>query len=236
MLREIRALPPDWPLSGSLRPRVLERLAYHAGSRPLAHTAETGTGKSTLLLSHLSAHHLVFTKDDAGDGDSLSTVLGSPLLRRDAVELVVGPSQRTLPLHVFGAPLDLALIDGPHGFPFAQLEYYYLYPQLAPGALLVIDDVHIRAVNDLFRFLRAEAMFSLVEVVHTTAFFRRTDAPRFDPFQDGWWEQRYNLRSLPPLAGLSLAGTVKGLIPLRLKEALRRLRPGYVPIARRRRD
>jgi hypothetical protein len=76
-------------------------------------------------------------------------------------------------------------------------------------------------------------MFALLEVVHTTAFFRRTDAPRFDPFQDGWWEQRYNLRTLPPLAGLSLTETIKALIPLRVKEALRRLRRGYVPIRTR---
>ena len=217
----IAALPEDWPFAGSLRPRVLERLAAHAGRRAIGHSAETGTGKSTLLLSHLGSHHLVFTADDAGHGDSLEGVRSSPLLRREAVEFVVGPTQRTLPAHCFAEPLDLVLLDGPHAFPVPHLEYCFLYPHLAVGGLLVLDDVHIRAVNDLFRFLRREAMFELVEVVHTSAFFRRTDAPLFDPLGDGWWLQRYNRRLLPLPAGLPLGEALKSLVPLGLRERLR---------------
>jgi hypothetical protein len=231
--RDVLALPAEWPLSGSLAPQVLERLLHHASAARLAASAETGTGKSTLLLSHLSAHHTVFTKDDAGDGDSLAEVRASPLLRRETVEFVVGPTQVTLPAHRFDRPLQLALIDGAHGFPFPHLDYYFLYPHLTAGALLVLDDVHIRGVNDLFRFCRADAMFEVLEVVRTTAFLRRTDVPVFDPLGDGWWLQRYNMRAWPPLAGLPAAGRLKALIPLPLKEALRSLRPGYVPIARR---
>lgn len=229
----VKALPADWPLAGSLRPRVLDRLAHHAARRPLAHSAETGAGKSTLLLSQLSAHHVVFAIDDTGDGDSLPSVLASPLLRRASVEVVEGPTQRTLPGYRFAGPLDLALIDGPHGFPFAHLEYYHLYQQLAPDAVLVLDDIHIRNVNDLFRFVRDEAMFELLEVVHTTAFFRRTDAPTFSAVQDGWWEQRYNLRVWPPLAGLSVGGTLRAMVPLSVKERLRAWRRGYVTLQAR---
>ena len=235
LLAGIAALPEDWPLSGSLRPRVLERLVHHAYGRPVRHSAETGTGKSTLLFSHLSAHHLVFTKDDRGDGDSLADVRGSPLLAVDHVEFVVGPTQLTLPSYRFTHPLDVVLIDGAHGFPFSQLDYYFLYPPLEAGGLLVLDDIHIRAVNDLFRFLRADAMFALVEVVRTTAFFRRTTAPVFNPLDDGWWLQRYNLAVLPPLAGLALTEKLKAMIPRGMKERLRTLRRSYGPTERRRR-
>src|SRR6185436_15229680 len=120
------------------------------------------------------------TDDDAGRGDSLAAVRAAPLLR-PGVEFVVGPTQRTLAAHRFETPLDLVLVDGPHGFPFPHLEYYFLYPHLAAGGLLVLDDIHVRTVNDLFRFLRADAMFELLAVVHTTAFFRRTAAATFDP-------------------------------------------------------
>jgi len=208
-LHAIAALPADWPLAGSLRPVVLERLAAHAARRRLVHSVETGAGKSTLLLSHLSAHHLVFTQDDAGAGDSLAAVRASPFLRAAAVEFVIGPTQATLPRFALPAPLGLVLLDGPHGFPFPQLEYYFLYPRLAEDALLVVDDIHIRTVNDLFRFLRADAMYELLEVVRTTAFFRRTAAPCLDPLGDGWWEQRYNQAVLPPPAGLSMMEALK---------------------------
>ena len=224
ILARIGSLPADWPLAGSLRPAVLARIAGHG---PFGRCAETGTGKSTLLLSHLSDEHTVFTLDDAGAGGSLAAVRESPLLRGEHVNFVVGPSQQTLAAHRF-RPLDLALIDGAHAFPAPQLDYYYLYPHLAPGALLVVDDVHIRSVNDLFRFLRADAMFTLLEVVDTTAFFRRTDAPAFDPLGDGWWLQRYNELLVPPLAGLPFVRTVAGLMPAAVRAAVRRLRGSHV--------
>ncbi|HJQ73773.1 MAG TPA: class I SAM-dependent methyltransferase [Gaiellaceae bacterium] len=229
-LARIAALPDDWPLAGSLPPAVLTRLAAHLAARSVRRSAETGTGKSTLLFSHASARHTVFTLDDAGAGDSLRAVRESPLLRRDAVEFVVGPSQRTLPAYRFVEPLDAVLIDGAHGFPFAQLDYYHLYPHLAPGALLVLDDVHIRAVNDLFRVLRDDAMFALLEVVRTTAFFARTEAPALDPLGDGWWLQGYNRRVLPPLAGLPFAERLKALIPARVKAGFRRRRGSHLAV------
>lgn len=230
ILSQIAALPDAWPFAGSLRMSVLRRIAALAEERGgIRRSAETGTGKSTLLLSHLSAAHTVFTIDDAGAGDSLQVVRESPLLRGESVAFVVGPTQLTLKDHVFAEPLDLVMIDGPHGFPFAQLEYFFFYPHMAPGALLVVDDVHIRAVNDLFRVLRADAMFELIDVVRTTAFFRRTSAPALDPTGDGWWLQRYNLKLLPLPAGLPLLEKLKSLIPWPLKERLRALGRSYVP-------
>src|SRR5690606_34386874 len=103
-----------------------------------------------------------------------------------------GPTQRTLPGHRFDEKLQLVFLDGPHGFPFPQLEYYFLYPHIAEGGLLVIDDIHIPTIAQLNAFVREDAMFEPVATVGTTAFHRRTAAPTFDPYGDGWWEQNYN--------------------------------------------
>jgi hypothetical protein len=230
-LAEIAALPADWPLAGSVRPDVLARLATHLTALgPIARSAETGTGRTTLLLSHHSRRHVVFSADDAGRGDSLASVRASRLLCGERTEFVIGPTQRTLPVWRPDGPLQVVLLDGPHGFPFPQLEYYFLYPHLAAGGLLVLDDIQIRAVNDLFRFLRTDPMFALVEVVHTTAFFRRTDAPTFDPLGDGWWRQPYNVRVLPPLAGLSPLRALRSLVPLAWRDRLSTLRRGSPPV------
>ena len=40
-------------------------------------------------------------------------------------------------------------------------------------------------------------MFELVEIVGTTAFFRRTAAETFDPYCDGWYLQPYNTSRFP---------------------------------------
>ena len=196
VLRDIVELPDDWHSAGVCLQFPLRAMALHAPQRVM-HSAETGCGKSTLLLSHLSEHHTVFTIDDTGLTNSLDRVTQSPLLRGAAVDFVVGPTQHTLPRHTFASPLQVVLIDGPHAYPFPELEYYFFYPHLDRGALLILDDIHIPNIFRLFAILREDAMFDLLGLAGTTAFFRRTSAPLFNPTGDGWWEQNYNRKRFP---------------------------------------
>lgn len=193
LLDRLDTLPDDWHRAGLLGVPVLREIWRHLPTR-VDCTAETGTGRSTLFFSHVSARHHVFALDM---GESLNSARSSDLLYGPAVAFVEGPSQRTLPGYDFPAPLDCALVDGAHAFPFPFLDYWCLYPRLAPGGLLVVDDIHIPTINWLFQFLREEPMFELVSVVIETAIFRRTHAPTFDPFGEGWWLQRYNDRRFP---------------------------------------
>jgi predicted O-methyltransferase YrrM len=193
VLREILEVRATLHGAGAMSAEALSAIVAHAGARAIRDSAETGCGASTLLLSHLSQRHTVFALDIGG---SVSSVRRSALLRPEAVTFVEGSSQRTLPDHRFTGKLQLALIDGPHAYPFPDLEYYYLYPQLEPGALLILDDIQIRGIHNLFDFLRADAMFRLEDVVRSTAFFIRTDEPAFDPTGDNWQAQGYNARVL----------------------------------------
>jgi hypothetical protein len=224
---EAARMPADWHGAGSLTGPVLSAIARHASARRVGRSVETGTGKSTLVLSHCSDAHTVFAQDDRGFGDSLQRVQECPLLRRDHVRFVVGPTQKTLAGHAFEGPIDLAMLDGPHGYPFPELEYYFIYPHLAPGALLVVDDIHIPTVFNMFAFLREDAMYRLLEVVQTTAFFERTDAPLFDPYADGWWLQKFNEKRFPisdASMPLGLVDRVKNAMPMRLRLMLRQWR------------
>jgi hypothetical protein len=196
ILNQVEQLPHDWHICGSMSKRCLQAIVRIAGGRKIQHSVETGSGKTTLLFSHLSADHKVFSVDNISGfaNNSISVVKGSTLLNAANVEWIEGPSQRTLPMYRFQRKLQLALIDGPHGYPFPDLEYYYLYPHLDEGALLIVDDINIPTIGHLFDFLKEEDMFRLLEVVDKTAFFERTAAPLFDPFTDGWYEQKYNVR------------------------------------------
>ena len=194
VLSEVLKIAPTLHGAGTFSASTLQALVRHASARPIRHSAETGSGASTLLFSHLSEDHTVFAIDSGTD--SVHGVQRSPLLRAETVTFVEGPTQLTLPRHTFEHRLQLALIDGPHGYPFPDLEYYYLYPHLEEGALLIVDDIQIPTITNLFDFLKADEMFSLEEVVETTAFFRRTAAETFPPTGDGWWTQRYNTRAL----------------------------------------
>src|SRR2546428_473022 len=95
VLREVVRVAPSLHKAGTLSAAALEAVVRHASERPVRHSVETGSGASTILLSHLSA----------------------------------------------------------------------------------------------------DEMFELREVVDTTSFFRRTDAPTFSPLGDSWWTQRYNQRA-----------------------------------------
>lgn len=157
-------------------------------------SAETGCGKSTIFFSRIAAKHKTFCLDDRdlGSASSVGYFMDCPATRSNVVETIFGPTQLTLPAYAEHAPYDVVLIDGPHGFPFPELEYYYLYPYLKPGALLVVDDIHIPTIGRLADFIAEDSMFEMIEIADATAIFRRTDAPVFDPLGDGWWLQDFN--------------------------------------------
>ncbi len=190
----VRAAPTLHTAGPLASPRVLKALVRLLGAQPVHHSLETGSGVTTLLFSHLSDDHVVFALD--GGSGSIQNVKTSPFFNAASTSFVEGPTQKTLPLYRARHRLQAALLDGPHAFPFPFLEYYYVYPLLEERALLVIDDIHIRSVHDLYMFLRGDDMFDLLEVIERTAFFRRTCAPIFDPLSDGWWLQGYNRRLL----------------------------------------
>jgi hypothetical protein len=190
ILNQVLELPNDWHAAGTFDTRTLQAMYEHCLACDIRHSLETGSGRSTLLFSHISPDHKVFALD--GGTGSIRHVRESALLRSEAVEFIEGPTQLTLPQYRFSCKFDVVLLDGPHGYPFPDLEYYYVYPQLAQGGLLIIDDINIPTVHNLFRFLATDDMFSLIDVVGNTAFFKRTDAPCFSGIQDGWWAQNYN--------------------------------------------
>jgi hypothetical protein len=181
--------------AGSLPFRTLLRIEALLRGDELC-TAETGCGKSSIFFSRVSAKHKVFCLDDRelGQASSVAYFMDCPATRLEKLEIVFGPTQQTLPAYAGHEPYDLVLIDGPHGFPFPELEYYFFYPHLKPGALLVLDDVHIATIGRLADFLAEDRMFETVEFLGSTVIFRRTDAPTFDPLGDGWWEQDFNRR------------------------------------------
>jgi hypothetical protein len=220
LLAGVIQVAPTLHTAGPLAsPKVLKALARHLCEQPVHHSVETGAGVTTLLFSHLSEDHVVFAVD--GGSGSSQNVKTSPLFNAATTSFVEGPTQKTLPLYRPEHRLQAALLDGPHAFPFPLLEYYYIYPQLQEKALLILADIHIRSVHDLYNFLRADEMFELVEVLERTAFFRRTTAPVFDPLGDGWWLQGYN-RTL--LLRFTWYEKVRDSIPASARAAARSVR------------
>src|ERR1700687_1782516 len=141
LLTEVQRLPEDWHKAGSVTSATLRAIVKHVAELDVLHSMETGSGRTTLLFSHLSRDHKVFAVNEYGDTDtkSITAVRASHLFNQATVEFIEGPTQRTLPQHRVEHARQLACIDGPHGFPFPALEYYYIYPHLEANSLLILD-------------------------------------------------------------------------------------------------
>jgi len=162
----------------------------------MKYSAETGCGKSTILFSNTSERHVVFALDDRYDENSSVTYYENcPVTNLSSIETVFGSTQLTLPYYKHSLKYDAVLIDGPHGWPFPELEYYYFYPHIATGGLLIVDDLCIPTIGRMADILAEDKMWDLVNVAGgNTGIFRRTSEDCFDPYADGWFEQVYNRR------------------------------------------
>ncbi|WP_062291799.1 glycosyltransferase [Nostoc piscinale] len=195
ILSQIENLPSDWHTGGALSGNVLQAIAKYVSFQDIFYSVETGSGASTLLLSHISKEHKVFSYDCGSNG--LSIVRSSALINQNNIEFIEGPTQQTLPKYKFNQKIQLALIDGPHAYPFPELEYYFIYPNLAENALLILDDIHIPNIHNMFIFIAEDEMFRLIDIVGKTAFFRRTNKPVFSPIEDNWFLQNFNKLRFP---------------------------------------
>ena len=200
----IDEVSPFFHESGSLFPEVLWKIFDEHQDAQARVSVETGCGLSTLLLSNLSERHTAFT---VPHGNSLQNTQAHPYMRSETTKFVIGPSQVMVPRWQFSDPVDFALLDGPPAYPFPDLEYYFIYPHIRTGGVLVIDDIHIPTIHRLYEFLRDDEMWEHRGDARTTAFFRRTASPIFDPLGDNWPGQKYNRRhfatheALTPLRG-----------------------------------
>jgi hypothetical protein len=155
---------------------------------PFRSSAETGCGGSTIVLSHASDRHTAFAID--GKDRTITELRKVSDLRAGKVLFVEGETKDTLPRYRFEGELDLVLLDGPHAYPLPQVELAYLFPWIRIGGWLVVDDIQIPSVYEMFDFLRKESSVVLEEVVVRTAFFRRTGVAEHSP--DGWARQGIN--------------------------------------------
>jgi hypothetical protein len=178
---------------------VLLALAEVLPEGPIT-SLETGCGKSTVLFSNISRRHLVFAYDDRGmPQSSVDMVHASEDFNASTTEFIYGPTQKTLPFYQFGKGevFDVILLDGPHGYPFPDLEYAILYERLKVGSVLVIDDIHIPSIGHMYDLLRVDRMYDEVGVFASTGVLRRTELTGVPSDGDHWWEQNYNASQFP---------------------------------------
>jgi hypothetical protein len=146
--------------SWSLGTESLQCISSHV--KPRQNTIETGIGYSTLLFASIGSDHQVhfISKEAQGNITSYAQLNNIDLSN---VQFVLGPSQYTLPSVT--AAFDFALIDGDHAFPIPIIDFYYIGKRTKIGGHILIDDIPIRSVYDIYGFAKTSKHWRLVEVL-----------------------------------------------------------------------
>jgi predicted O-methyltransferase YrrM len=175
LLRDAPLLHSDQnghPTTYQLGGEALGFIGERAG--PDSRTLEVGAGLSTLVFTVAGARHTAITPSQE-EADKVLRYCATNGIATERLEFIIEPSQTALPKINTSNAIDLALIDGSHGFPIPFLDWYYINEILRVGGLLLIDDVEIWTGRVLRDFLRSEPEWThLGDLGHgRTAIFRK---------------------------------------------------------------
>lgn len=122
-------------------------------------TLETGAGASTIVFAASGAEHQVVTAA-AEEEAKIRAECERRGVSSERVRFDIGLSHEVLP-RLEPRALDLALIDGAHGFPYPVLDWWYVAPQLKVGGLIVLDDAYMAPVGLLVDWLESSSAWRI---------------------------------------------------------------------------
>jgi hypothetical protein len=161
-------------------------LADHC--RPGDQTLETGAGLSTVLFAAWGTNHTCV----APGREEIEAVIDycrHHHIPTETLTFIAEPSDRGLPnLPEDRSPFDLVFIDGCHGFPAPMIDWYYGAGRLRLGGIVVIDDLHLPAVEVLDRFLTVDTRWKELSRSPKWVAFERQSA---GPLGEDWFMQPF---------------------------------------------
>jgi Methyltransferase domain len=161
-------------------------------------TLETGAGLSTLVLASRGAIHEAVTPSQ-DESERISVEAERLGISLEHVRFRIASSHEELPRWE-PRSLDLALLDGAHGFPYPILDWWYVAPHLKRGGYLLLDDAYMDAVSHVVDFLRSRPAWHVEGAVGYRTLVVRKLEDELPPF-DSLGEEgvgRVSFGYLPP--------------------------------------
>jgi predicted O-methyltransferase YrrM len=177
----------DWGLglqSGGLSGEILTTLADYLidefGANKFR-SLETGSGLSTLVFMQCSpAAHIAINPDpdvririmDEADRRGINSS-STEYLQEFSEYVLPGLSDREI---------DIALIDGGHGWPAVFVDFCYANMMLRAGGVMVVDDITLFPCTQLYMLLKHQPGWLLEKCCYQkTAFFRKQTSAKLMP-------------------------------------------------------
>lgn len=170
-------------ITWSIEKELIDYLESHL--RPNAKTAETGIGISTLLFASKQSDHTVIAPNE-DEFQRICSMANRAGISTDTITFLCGNSEEVLPNCDFG-DLDVALIDGGHGFPVPFVDWMFLAKKLRVGGWIIVDDIQIWTGEVLRDFMAADHAWRHVRTFGKAVIFQKLTN---DILQD-WGGQPY---------------------------------------------
>jgi hypothetical protein len=193
-LEALLADPPKlhyWPAfggwnHGGFEPpqlRAMFRLALGQAAAGGSVSLETGAGLSTLVFLCAQPRQHSCIAPDRELRLRLEQQFSRFGLEDAPLEFIEDRSENALPrLADRDEPfLDLALIDGHHGFPTPFVDFCYINKALKKSGLLLIDDTQLLPPRELALLLLSQPGWERVEKLGKLVVFRKLTDERFLP-------------------------------------------------------
>ena len=138
-------------------------------------TLETGSGASSIVFAASGADHTVISPAP-GEHERIRAWCAEHGVSTERVTFLAQSSDAALTGGWAPQPLDLALLDGAHLFPFPALDWFFAARSLRVGGRVVLDDAYLPSVAMVVRFLRASPSWEFEgPISYRTVCFRKLD-------------------------------------------------------------
>jgi Methyltransferase domain len=191
-------------------------------------TIETGVGVSTVVFAAAGAHHTAISPI-ADEYERVRDYCQRIGIDDSRIRFIAGRSDEVLPsLYNRDRVLDMAFIDGAHEFPNPVIDWHYIARSLKIGGTLVLDDIPIPAVAQVFQHMRLESNWRLETILdgRSAAFTLLGPPPRGD-----WTHQPVN-RGYPDFSFAGLPQRLRLETAYRVTEVRRRVGQQYPGLRR----
>jgi Methyltransferase domain len=168
-------------------PETLGYILSH--SRPGMRTLETGCGASTVVFAATGSSHTTISPD-VKEHELVLSYCEKIGVDTTGLTFVAGVSDEELPvLSRQQEQLDLAFIDGAHGFPFPAIDWHYVGKALKVDGIILLDDIFIPSISVVFRFARSEPSWRIEAILDQRCVAMKLISPL--PEED-WTNQPFN--------------------------------------------
>jgi len=162
-------------------------------------TLETGGGYSTVVFAAKSKKHICVNPDITSN-ERIKIWLQSKGYSSDNLYFIEESSDKGL-ARLEAGPVDVALIDGNHSFPFPIIDWHFIDGYLAIGSKLLLDDTQILSVRIVKEFLLLEPSYKHIDTIGRCTIFEKVKDERTMGWLTqerimGWCTQEMNKKNV----------------------------------------